>query len=121
MVKALASGKQQATVSHPEVYGKVNGSAEFSCESESQPLSLCLWERTVNGQRDVIIVDKEVIKNGGATSVHGIFATTDGLENGKCVLRIQRMKKEDFGRWSCTLVTQSGTAYGGIVYAFDGL
>ena len=120
MVTALASEKQQATVPHPEVYGKVNGSVELSCESGGQPLNLCVWERIVNGQRQVINVDQEVVRNGGQTSVHGIHATQDVLVNGKCSLSIQSLKKNDFGHWSCTLMAQTGNAFGGRLSLIDG-
>ena len=53
--------------------------------------------------------------------MHGIRAATDGLENGKCVLKIRRLNKDDFGSWSCTLVTHSGNAHGGEVRVVDGL
>ena len=81
MVKALTSGKEKAVVPHPEVYGKVNRSLELSCESGKQPLSFCVWENTADPHGEIIIVDQAAIKNGGATPVHGIFSTTDGLDN----------------------------------------
>ena len=122
MITALASAKQEATVPHQEVKGNLSGSVNLSCESGGQPLTLCVWEKWGwNGQRDVIIVDQEVIKNGGVTSVPGIRATTDGLENGKCDLKIQRLNKDDFGSWSCTLLTKSGRAYGAEVSVVEGL
>ena len=118
---ALATEKHPATVSNPAAFGKVNSSLELSCELENQPLSLCVWERSVKGRGEIIIVDQEVIKNGGATSVDGTFATVDGFGNGKCLLKIESLKTDDFGSWSCTLVTNSGRAYGGLVRVLDGL
>ena len=121
MITALASAKKEATVPYPEVKGNLSGSAHFSCESGGHPLSLCVWEKWGwNRQRDVITVDQVVIKTGGRTAVPGIRATKDGLENGKCVLKLQRLKNDDFGSWSCTLVTKRGSAHGGEVRVNDG-
>ena len=121
MAAALTSEKQGANVPHPEIYGKVNGSANLSCESQGQPLTLCVWKRIGgNEQRDILIVDQEVFKNARGTFVQGTSSVSDGLQNGTCNLNITSLMNNDFGRWSCALVAQTGNTFGGKLSVVDG-
>ena len=95
-----------------KVYTLLNNSETFSCESNGQPLNSCLWARTLNGQRQVIIVDDQ---DGGRKSVEGISYIGDGLREGKCSIEIESVTAADVGTWSCTLVSESGAIFNGEV------
>ena len=88
----------------------------ISCESDGdEPLSSCLWGRTINGQRQVITVDEHVVEDDGRTEVEGITYDGNGLEDGKCSIKIASVSEDDAGSWTCTLVSHNGSVFTGIV------
>ena len=111
-----ASKKITARVPQSRVLVEVNTSQAISCESQSdEPLSSCLWGRSINGQRQVITVDEHVVEDGGRTEVEGITYDGNGLENGTCSIKIASVSADDVGTWSCTLVSHNGPVFTGIV------
>ena len=85
---------------------EVNTSQVISCESQAyEPLSSCLWGRTIKGQRQVITVDEHGVEDGGRTEVDGITYVGNGLEDGKCSIKIASVSEDDRGSWTCTLVS----------------
>ena len=114
---------QKALVPRPGMLAKVNESVDLLCKAPTgdTPLILCVWERNVTGQREVIIIgDEDNFQNGGHTSVEGITLAGDGFESGKCGVNILKVKADHFGRWSCTLVNQTGSIFTGEVSIIDG-
>ena len=103
-------------MSRPEIVTKLGTPVNLSCESPAgQPVSLCLWEWTVNEQRRVVYMDEAVARhNGGQTSVEGI-RYTGGLKAGSCELRIDSVTVEHLGRWTCTLVLENNEICSGEV------
>ena len=102
---------------------KVNESVDILCKTPAGEagLSLCLWERNIAGQREIIIMgDEGNFQNGGQTSVEGITLVGDGFESGKCGVNIHKLKADHFGRWSCTLVNKSGSIHRGELSIIDG-
>ena len=109
------SHKKRARVPRRIVYTALNSSETFSCETNGQPLNSCLWGRTLNGQRQAILIDNQTALNGGRTSAKGILHVGDGLKDGKCSIKIESVAEQDVGSWSCTLVSQEGAIYSGEV------
>ena len=68
----------------------------------------------------MILIDDDVIKNGGETEVGGIFYKGDGLVGGDCGLEIETFRVDDIGRWKCTLVARNGDIFTGQVDLEDG-
>ena len=96
----------------------INTSLVLTCESEAgEPLSSCLWGRTINGQRQVVLVDPKVVQDGGKTGFDGISYAGNGLplHDGKCSLKVESISEGDAGSWSCTLVSHNGTIFNGLV------
>lgn len=108
--------RSAAVVPHPNVSAELSTSQTVSCASGGEPLISCLWARSLNGQRKVIVVDNEVVGGGGRTNVDGTFYVAgDGLSMGNCSLQIESFTKDDAGSWSCTLISQNGKIYTGQV------
>lgn len=90
-----------ATVRTPKIYGTLNHTAKFSCESDGRPLSLCLWSRTVRDQQEVIWMNR-----------HGHNVSSDGIQlpspfdlgGGKCSVSIEAVMEDHFGTWTCILL-----------------
>ena len=124
MATTFTSQKTQLTVPNPVVKTKLSfDPGSISCESGGQRLIVCAWKITGgNGNGGIVIVDQESDKSGGQMSRRGASTSMrNGLRNGKCSQNIQRMMKEDFGRWSFTLVAQNGNAFGGKLNVIGGL
>ena len=102
---------RSARVPNPVVDANVNTSAILSCTSDDgQPWSLCVWERHLPEERKLVIIDEEVVQNGGRTLVNGVAYVGDGKNNdGKCEINIEPVTEQDFGQWRCTLASQNGT------------
>ena len=109
-----------AKVPLPEVFAIVNSSVNFSCTSDGgQPLSMCLWERRADGQREMIQMEEEEHApkvTDKALSDGRLNITVEDLEDGNCTLRIFSVRETDSGRWSCTLVAKGGSAFTGDIY-----
>ena len=95
-----------------DICTKDNDTATFSCESNGAPLSSCLWARTVNGQREVVMLGEDV---GKVSTVDGVEYSVDDLNDGKCRVKVESIKRGHFGRWSCTLVEADGQVLTGAV------
>ena len=95
----------------------MNNALKFSCESQGQPLSSCLWGKAQNGQHQVIVTDQHgVQEEDQQTSIEGIsYSIGHELDAGKCSVNIESVSEDDFGRWSCTLVSKSGAIFTGRV------
>ena len=63
----------------------------------------------------MIYVDDDGILIGGKAEVEGIVYEGEGLAAGQCGLRFQNSGPEDFGRWSCTLISDNGLTFTGAV------
>lgn len=93
---------RRATVPAPKIYETMKNTANFSCESNGRPLSLCLWSHTVRGEQKVILINKQ----GGNLSIDGIHVTSAAkLNEGKCSVRIEAVTEDHFGVWACTLMS----------------
>ena len=84
------------------------------------PLSSCYWGRTKNGQRELIIIDQQVLDSGGATTAEGISYVGTGLDVGQCGLKIESVTDDEAGAWSCTLISKSGTLLTGKIGLMNG-
>lgn len=71
--------------------------------------------RNIDGKRERIVIDKELVQQGRKTDVEGVEYFGGGLEAGECGLKIRSIKKEHLGQWSCSLVTIDGHIFGGNV------
>ena len=109
--------KSSARMSEPKIWPELRASQNLTCESSgNESLNYCLWGRTLNGQYEVILVDQQVVQNGsGRAAKTGISYVGDGLDDGKCVIKIESVTPEDFGPWSCTLVAEIGEVFTGNV------
>ena len=63
----------------------------------------------------MIVIDQERAHQGGRTNLGGSEYVGGGLEAGECGLKINSVKKDDLGQWSCSLVTTGGQIFGGHV------
>ena len=89
----------------PAVLTKLHASVNFSCESNGKPLSLCMW--THNGKAQEIIMGTD----GERQTKDGVVYTGEGLNGGKCSVRIKKTEKGHLGKWDCTLVTIIGHVF----------
>ena len=108
-------------MSNSVVTAALNKSATFSCESEDgQPWAVCSWEQNKSQvQRRYVVIDQEGAQNGGQK---GISFVGDPLSNnGKRGLRIDSVTEQDFGQWSCTLVSGNGTTSTGALHLRHGM
>ena len=115
---SLTKKKTAASVPEPYVMLDLNTSATLSCESDAQPLSSCTWARSMNDSREIIMIDQDGIvgQDDGETTLGGIsYVEPDGLNDGKCKVRIESMVEEDSGLWECTLVSERGEIFTGEV------
>jgi len=110
-----ASQNSPAHVPQPVVSTRLNNPTTLNCDSHGQPLSVCLWERNVDGQRSVISINPGSDQNGRATPQAGITYAGEGLNSGKCGINIESIKENDSGRWSCTLIGANGGIFIGTV------
>ena len=101
------------------VRSDVNASAQLRCDSPGMPLRMCLWERTFKGQRDVVLIDDDVIGSGGKTGFDRIFYHGNGLERGDCGLAVKFFTLDDIGQWKCTLVPGRGNTLTGAVTSWS--
>ena len=106
-----------ARVSQSKVWPEVNTSQILSCESSgNEPLSYCLWGRTLDGQYEMVLIDKgSSTPSDDRPSAGRIYYNEDDLDEGKCEVRIASFTLKDFGTWSCTLVAQTGEVFTGSV------
>ena len=66
-------------------------------------------------EKDGIFIDSQAVNNSGQTNVDGISHIGNGLNDGKCSIRIESITETDFGKWSCTLMSKSGQVFTGNV------
>ena len=118
VVTVPACQKKAAHVPQPLVFASVNSTEMFSCKSHGHPIKSCVWGYNVNGTRQSIIVDQQLIDNGGWTTVDGVsfYGHGDDLEAGKCAISIEPVTENDAWLWSCTLVSQNSTIFRGAVH-----
>ena len=110
------SQKKPARVPRRKVYTALNNSEIFSCETSGQPINSCLWGRTLKSQWQVIIIDgQQTDQDGGWTYAEGLLYNGEGLKEGKCSVKIESVTDQDFGSWSCTLVSDGGAIFRGEV------
>ena len=109
------SQKKPARQPRRKVYTALNSSEIFSCETSGQPINSCLCGRTLNGQWQVIIIDGQTGQDDGRTNAEGLLYDGEGLKDGKCSVKIESVTDQDFGRWSCTLVSDEGAIFRGEV------
>ena len=71
----------------------------------------------MNGSRQAVIIDEQVAQTKGPLAIDGmnILGGTSDLHAGKCVLSIESITENDFGLWSCALVTTTLTIFTGVV------
>lgn len=113
---------QKAIVNPRGILTKANESVDLFCKAPAgdSGLSLCLWEITGFSLQVKVVVYKGRIQNEGQASVEGISLTGDGMEAGKCGVRIHALKQKHFGDWNCTLVTLAGSIFKGQASIIDG-
>ena len=88
-----------------KIFEALDGTANLSCKSNGQPLSLCIWSHTVKGQLEVNVLDRY----GENFSTNGIgLSSIADLNTGECSLTIESITKDDFGVWTCTLAVAAG-------------
>lgn len=101
---AASQSPSNAHVPQPIVSTTANNPANLTCDSHGQPLSVCLWRSPAANVINIL----GTAQDGQATAVPGISYAGDGLNSGKCGLKIESIKDADSGRWECTLIAQSG-------------
>lgn len=100
----------------PPASPKLGATLNLSCESHGKPISVCTWEKRLNGPtRKIYIADDDVIQDGENTTVDGISYEGGGLAEGNCGLKIQAVRLTDIGLWSCLLVSKAGQVFTGNV------
>ena len=109
LVASVSGKKSLARVFQPHIWTSLNSSASFYCDSNNnKSLTSCLWARTVNGQRKIIMMDQDAVifKDCDHTSVfNNVSFQIEGLKDGKCGVQIDSITDAHLGLWSCTLVT----------------
>ena len=108
MTTLLKHEQSDAKVRDPIVFAQLNTSVELSCDSNGLPLQLCFWEQRLDRQSRVINIGDDASQSDGNTSAVG-FA------KGTCALKIQAFAVNDTGPWFCTLITQNGGKFTGVV------
>ena len=115
-----ACHKNPSRVPNPVVLAAVNATQNLSCESNGQPLDSCLWGHSMNGTREVILIDdNHVVQKNGSRTANGLSYVDDDrgdLDLGKCVLTIESLEDNDYGLWSCTLISKNSTIFTGAVH-----
>ena len=104
-------------MSQPVVKARVNDTVQFTCETPGEALSLCVWERKIGGERQMVIIDGQQAE--GKTSVDGVEYFGGRLSTGKCGLQLDPVKPVDFNPWTCTLLTNSRQIFTGTVELID--
>ena len=107
-----------ADVSQPGVVSKLNASVQLSCESSGEPLDLCLWEASRNGDRGAVLIFNDIEKDEGHLP-EGISSFGSALDEGKCGIKIHSVHEHDMAQWSCTLVATNGRVFIGNVEVLD--
>ena len=81
-------------------------------------MAVCLWGRSLEGTRDVIVIDRQVVENDGRTAGERMnYAGDSGdFDAGKCTVNINSVTEKDAGLWSCNLVTRNSTVFSGAVH-----
>ena len=109
------------------IIASLNATFNFTVESPTgEGLSLCLWERNVEGQRQMIVSDGLQVEmssqNSPITGVSFMESDAEGsLRRGKCGLKFNVLSEQDVDTsWTCTLVTQNGTIFTGRVTIIEG-
>ena len=103
-------------IAHNPVHTLLNSSIVLTCQAQGQePLSSCMWIRTIGTVRKLIFIDHNNADYGGWTDVDGISYAEDGLGDGKCSIMIESVTADDFGTWSCTLISNAGRVFTGSV------
>ena len=103
---ALSLLARRATADRAGILANNGESVDLLCKASAQEsrLSYCHWKRDIPGQREIIIVNQEVLHKYERTSMDGIAVAGDGIEAVKCGLNMRKLTTDHFGRWSCTLV-----------------
>ena len=101
------------------VVAEANTSQNLSCQSPGQAVQTCLWGHSVNRTSEAILIDQQVVENGGRTTLDGISYAggNDELEAGRCTANIGNVTEDHVGLWSCTLISrQNATISSGAVH-----
>ena len=107
---------EAAHVSQPHVFAVLKASQVLSCESQGQqPLSSCIWVPNNGSNRDGIFIGKGGVRYEGQEDQDGISYVGSSVEGGKCSIRIDSITENDFGRWSCRLMSMAGHVFVGNV------
>jgi hypothetical protein len=100
---------ETAIVKVPLTKAKIGDSTIWSCDSENLPLQLCLWEK-ISQDEDTNFLISFNPTNTRLDSRKGTDQFTysgDGLAKGECGLQIKSVTKQDFGKWQCTLFSET--------------
>ena len=120
---ALPIKTSKAIVDRPGILAKANDTVDLLCKAPpgEYGLNLCWWWKN-DGSRsgEVMIVDREVVRKGEGTWMEGITLVGNELEEGKCGVKIGKLKAEYFGHWSCHLLTHAGRIFQGELSIIDG-
>ena len=95
---------------------EISTQAVLTCKStKNLTMSFCLWKQGLHGK--LIYIDDTALNNNGteAAANGNPYIDSNGLPAGKCELKIQSVGVNDIGRWSCTVVSQSGDMFTGEV------
>ena len=112
---------EAAHVPQPHVFAVLNTSQVLTCASQGQqPLHSCLWVRNNGSNRDGIFIDKEGAHNdgGGQEDESAISFVGSRLDGANCSIRIELITGNDFGRWSCRLMSKTGQIFVGNVNVY---
>ena len=119
VVSTSACQRTPARVYQPMVVAEANTSQNLSCQSPGQAVQTCLWGHSVNRTSEAILIDQQVVENGGRTTLDGISYAggNDELEAGRCTLNIANVTEDHVGLWSCILISrQNATVSSGAVH-----
>ena len=118
VVTAQGKHKRLAYVPQPQVLAKLNASVQLSCECFDEPLDVCLWEGSRNGNRGTVLIFNGSEKDGGPFP-EGISAFESALHEGKCGIKIHSVHEHDMAQWSCKLMANNGRIFTGNVEVLD--
>lgn len=113
----LSYAQNPAYVPTAIIGATIGGPTNFTCQSHGIPIGTCLWERDApaGSNNGLILNFNPSNSREGEGPQPGYTYLGDGLEKGECGVVIQNVKDTDNGNWKCTLITNTGQLYRGVV------
>jgi len=100
---------ETAIVKAPLTKAQIGDSTIWSCDSENLPLQLCLWEKISEDEDSNFLISFNPTNTrlDSRKGTDRFSYSGEGLTKGECGIQLNSVTKEDFGKWQCTLFSET--------------